>query len=92
MVVQMLYQLLLSNLWPFKRRKMVMTGPPDSGKSTWLAPILAVIDQRHLATCTDEKKFSCQMINAETQLVWLDEWVAGKSVLVWARVSRRSKC
>ena len=81
LVVQMLYQLLLSNLWPFKHPKMVMIGPPDSGKSTWLQPILQIIDQRHLATCTEEKKFSCQMINNATQLVWMDEWVAGK--LAW---------
>ena len=57
---------------------MVMTGPPDSGKTSWLEPILAVLDRRHLATCTDEKKFSCQMINNETQLIWLDEWQAGE--------------
>lgn len=76
--LQMLYQLLLTGQWPFKRRKMVMTGPHDSGKSTWLEPILAVIDRRHLATCTEEKKFSCQMINNQTQLIWLDEWIAGE--------------
>ena len=55
-----------------------MTGPHDSGKSTWLEPILAVIDRRHLATCTEEKKFSCQMIDNQTQLIWLDEWIAGE--------------
>jgi hypothetical protein len=56
---------------------MVLTGPPNSGKTSWLEPILAVLDRRHLATCTEEKKFSCQMINEQTQLIWLDEWKPG---------------
>ena len=82
----MLYQLLLTHMWPFKRKKMVMTGPPDSGKTSWLEPILAVVDRKHLATCTDEKKFSCQMINNATQLIWLDEWQAGKAITYLDRV------
>ena len=78
MFLQMLYQLLLTGMWPFKRKKMVLTGPHDSGKSTWLEPILAVIDRKRLATCTEEKKFSCQMIDNNTELIWLDEWIAGE--------------
>ena len=42
----MLYQLLLHGRWPWKRPKMVLTGPPKSGKTSWLEPILAVLDRR----------------------------------------------
>ena len=76
--LRMLYQLLLHGRWPWKRPKMVLTGPPNSGKTSWLEPILAVLDRRFLATCTDEKKFSCQSITEQTQLIWLDEWQPGK--------------
>ena len=76
--LKMLYQLLLHGRWPWKRPKMVLTGPPNSGKTSWLEPILAVLDRRFLATCTDEKKFSCQSITEQTQLIWLDEWQPGK--------------
>ena len=74
----MLYQLLLHGRWPWKRPKMVLTGPPNSGKTSWLEPILAILDRRFLATCTDEKKFSCQSITEQTQLIWLDEWQPGR--------------
>ena len=83
----MLYQLLLNGLMPWKQKKMVVTGPPDSGKSSWLEPILAVLDRRHLATCTNESKFSCQMINDDTQLIWLDEWEAGKTYRIYLQIT-----
>ena len=70
---------------------MVVTGPPDSdsGKTSWLEPIhiQAVLDGRHLATCTNETKFSCQMINDETQLIWLDEWQACKMYRVYLEIT-----
>ena len=77
--VQMMYQLLLSGRFPFKARKMFCVGPGDSGKTTWLEPILAILDEEKVATCTDEGKFSTQMIESDTQLVFVDEFSAGKS-------------
>lgn len=69
----MLYQLLLTGMMQWKHKKMVLTGPPDSGKMSWLGPILAVIDRHHLTTCTDETKFSCQMINEHVEYFHQDE-------------------
>ena len=45
-------------------------GPTGFGKEVVAR---AVLHRRHLATCTNESKFSWQMINEETQLIWLDE-------------------
>ena len=75
--LRMLYQLLLSGKWPFKRKKMMCVGPPDSGKTTWIVPILEVINRQHLATCTDEGKFSCQSLTSLTEMLWLEEWELG---------------
>ena len=52
-------------------------GPPDSGKTTWIVPILEVINRQHLATCTDEGKFSCQSLTSLTEMLWLEEWELG---------------
>ena len=76
----MMYQLLLTGRFPFRAKKMFCIGPGNSGKTTWLEPILAVLDEEKVATCTDEGKFATQMIEADTQLVFIDEYSAGKSI------------
>ena len=77
----MMYQLLLTGWIPFKARKIFCVGPGDSGKTTWLEPILTILDEEKVASCTDEGKFSTQMIEADTQLVFIDEYSASKCTI-----------
>ena len=74
----MLYQLLLGKQWPFKRKKLLVVGPSNCGKTTWLQAILCIIDQRKMATCTDEGVFSAQSVDSDTEMIWLDDWDPGK--------------
>ena len=53
-------------------------GPSDSGKTTWIAPILEVMDPQHVASITTETTFGAQMITASTQLLFVDEWSANR--------------
>ena len=76
--LQMLYQLLLTNKYPFKAKKMVCVGPSNSGKTSWLSPILEILDMDKVATVTREGKFVANMVNEETQLIFVDEWAPGK--------------
>ena len=78
MFVQMLYQLLMSFKFPFKCKKIMAVGPSDSGKTTWVAPILEVMDPQHVASITNETTFGAQMLTASTQLLFIDEWAADK--------------
>ena len=80
--LQMLYQLLLCGRIPFKTRKMFCVGPSDSGKTTWLEPILQVLDEEKVGTCTDEGKFSTQMLAEDNQLCFIDEFNAGKYLII----------
>ena len=72
MFIQMMYQLLLSFKFPFKCRKIMAVGPSDSGKTTWIGPILEVMDPQHVASITTETPFGAQMITASTQLLFVD--------------------
>ena len=76
--VQMLYQLLLTFKFPFKAAKMLCVGPSDSGKTTWLVPILEVLDDEDVATLTREQIFSAQLLKKSTQLLFIDEWTPDK--------------
>ena len=76
--IQMLYQLLLTDKFPFKSKKMVCVGPSNSGKTSWLVPILEVLDIDKVATVTREGKFAANMVNEDTQLIFVDEWAPGK--------------
>ena len=78
MFIQMMYQLLLSFKFPFKCRKIMAVGPSDSGKTTWIGPILEVMDPQHVASITTETPFGAQMITASTQLLFVDEWSANR--------------
>ena len=70
------YQCLTVNKFPHKCPKLVIAGPRDSGKSTWVSVFLPVmiIPFRYIASITKERTFSTAMINSDTQLVFLDEW------------------
>ena len=76
--IQMLYQLLLTNKFPFKSKKIVCVGPSNSGKTSWLVPILEVLDIEKVATVTREGKFAANMVNEDTQLIFIDEWAPGR--------------
>ena len=78
MFIQMLYQLLLSYRFPFKAKKIMCVGPGDSGKTTWIVPILEVLDDEHVATVTREQTFSAAMLKETTQLLFIDEWTPDK--------------
>ena len=55
-------------------------GPSNCGKTTWLEPILSVIDHRKLATCTDEGVFGAQGVDTDTELIILDDWDPGTAL------------
>ena len=68
------YQCLMAGRMPHKCPKLVVAGPKDSGKTTWLSVLTGVISPRYIATVTKGKQFSMQMISEDTQLVFIDEW------------------
>ena len=57
---------------------MLCVGPSDSGKTTWLVPILEVLDDEDVATLTREQIFSAQLLKKSTQLLFIDEWTPDK--------------
>ena len=68
------YQCLTAGKMPHKVRKLVVTGPKDSEKTTWASVFLGIIPLKFVASITQEAQFSLSMINEDTQLVFLDEW------------------
>ena len=60
---------------PHKTRKLVLCGPKDSGKTSWVQVLLGVIPFRNAATITQEKQFSAAMKGEDAELVFLDEWL-----------------
>lgn len=86
MFVQMMYQLLLSYKFPFKFKKILCVGKSDSGKTSWLIPILEILDKSKIATLTKEGKFSAQLLTASTQLLVVDEYSPDKLQIDDAKV------
>ena len=68
------YQCLLAHKMPQKTRKLVVTGPRDSGKTSWASIFRRIIPEEHIASITNERQFSAAMITNDTQLVFIDEW------------------
>ena len=54
-----------------KLRKLVVHGPKDSGKSSWLNILTGVIPMERIATITEERQFSAFMITEDTELTSL---------------------
>ena len=71
------YQLLLHEKMLHKVRKLLVYGPIDSGKSTWLEPLRGIIPDCYIASITKEGKFGTSMITVDTQLTFIDEFVPG---------------
>ena len=61
-------------------------GPGDSCKTTWIVPILEVLDEEHVATVTREQAFSAQMLKDSTQLLFIDEWTPDKHMFDLCKV------
>ena len=59
---------------PHKIRKLVLCGPKDSGKTSWVQVLFEIILLTIVAAITQEKQFSAAMMNEHTELVFLDEW------------------
>ena len=68
------YECLMAGKMSHKTGKLVLCGPKDSGKTSWVQVLLGVIPLRNVATITQEKQFSAAMMGEDTQLVFLDEW------------------
>ena len=68
------YECLMDGKMPHKTRKLVLCGPKDSGKTSWVQVLLAVIPLGNVATITQEKQFSAAMMREDTKFVFLDEW------------------
>ena len=68
------YQYLMAGKMPHKVRKLVVHGPKDSGKTSWINVLLGMIPMTDVASITQERQFAAAMIEEHTQLVVLDEW------------------
>ena len=69
-----LYQCLMADKMPHKVRKLVVHGPKDSGKTSWINVLLGIIPMTDVVSITQEQQFATAMIEEHTQLVVLDEW------------------
>ena len=74
---------------PHKVKKLVVAGPKDSGKTSWLNIFHRIIPSAAIASLTKEKQFSAAMITNKTQLVIVDEY--GRRAL-WNQTSHRAFC
>ena len=61
---------------PHKIRKLVVSGPRDSGKTSWARELHRIIPSNRIASITKERQFSASMINNETELVIIDDCLA----------------
>ena len=67
-------QLLCKENFPFKAKKIAIFGESDSGKTTWFAPFKAIIGEDNVADIVDEGRFAMQMVNEDTECIFMDEW------------------
>ena len=68
------YQCFLGRRMPQKIRKLLVSGPRDSGKTSWACVLHRIISSDRIASITKERQFSASMINDETELVIIDDW------------------
>ena len=68
------YQCLMAGKMPHKVRKLVVHGPKDSGKTSWINVLLGIIPMTDVASITQERQFAAAVIEEHTQLVFIDEW------------------
>ena len=53
------YQCLMAHRMAYKIRKLVVWGPRDSGKTSWLNVFLGLIPMKFIDSITNEKQYSC---------------------------------
>ena len=68
------YQCFLCFQLPHKVRKLVVVGDKDSGKTTWVKVFFGLMQKEKIAVLTKEENFGAQMIQDDTELLWIDEW------------------
>ena len=68
------YECLMVGRMPHKIRRLVLCGPKDSGKTSWVQVSVGIIPLTNLAAITQEKQFSTAVMNEHIELVFLDEW------------------
>ena len=68
------YQCPVAGKMPHKVRKLIVHGPKDSEKTSWINLLLGIIPITDVASFTQERQFAAAMIEEHTQLVVLDEW------------------
>ena len=68
------YECLMAGRMPDKIRKLLLCGPKDSGKTSWVQVLFGIIPLTKVAAITQEKQFSAAMMNEHTELLFLDEW------------------
>ena len=68
------YQCLSAHRIEQKVRKLVVHGPNDSGKSSWVNVLMGVIPIERIAIVTEERQFSASMITEDTELTIAGEW------------------
>ena len=51
---QKYYQLLLHGKFPMKEKKLLVVGPPDSGKTSWLAPFQGMLTNIDFLFCNEK--------------------------------------
>ena len=79
------YQCFIPGRMPQKVRKLVVTGPRDSGKTSWVAVFHRLIPAHCVATITKGRQFSAATVDESTQLVITDEWSATSMDSNWAK-------
>ena len=57
---------------PYKVKTLVVHGPKDSGKTSWINVLLGILPISQVASVTQEHQFAASMIEESTQLVILD--------------------
>ena len=68
------YQCFLCCQLPHKVRKLVVVGDKDSGKTTWVKVFFGLMQRQKIAVLTKEENFGAQIIQDDTELLWIDEW------------------
>ena len=68
------YQCLMAGKMLHKVRKLVVHGPKDSGKTSWINVLLGIIPMTDVASIIQERQFAAAVIEEHTQLMVLDEW------------------
>ena len=51
---QKYYQLLLHGKFPMKEKKLLVVGPPDSGKTSWFAPFQGILNNTDLLLSSEK--------------------------------------